>query len=64
MIAVVQIRKRMVHVVVSIVFCASDGGNGVLSQFLILFTCGGRYYYCVFLFVRTRKRSRAHPVFV
>jgi hypothetical protein len=36
MIAVMQIRARMVHVVVSIVFGASGGEIGVFSQFVDL----------------------------
>ena len=45
MIAVMQIRTRMVHVVVSIVSCASDRGIGVLSQFDFVYLWGvGKYY--------------------
>ena len=55
MIAVMQIRTRMVHVVVSIVSCASDRGIGVLSQFDFVYLWGVGKYYCVFLFFRTQN---------
>ena len=73
MIAVMQIRTRMVHVVVSIVSCAtSDRGIGVLFSILILFTFRGKILYCVFLFpkktvsriVRSKERARTHQVFL